>query len=75
MATQTAPTTVADRIAALDWTTLKAELDDVGHAQTPPVLRAAECRALAAEFDDGRFRSRVDMRRHSFGRAAGPRPR
>jgi len=67
MATQTAPTTVADRIAALDWTALTAELDDVGHAQTPPVLRAAECRALAAEFDDGRFRSRVDMRRHRFG--------
>ena len=67
MATQTAPSTVADRIAALDWPGLQAELDDVGHAQTPPVLRAAECRALAAEFDDGRFRARVDMRRHRFG--------
>jgi hypothetical protein len=67
MATQTAPTTVADRIAALDWPALKAQLDAIGHAQTPPVLRGAECRALAAEFDDGRFRSRVDMRRHRFG--------
>ena len=67
MATQTTPTTVADRIAALDWSALKAELDAVGHVQTPPVLDAAECGALAAEFDDGRFRSRVDMRRHRFG--------
>ena len=67
MPTQTAAAPVADRIAALDWPALTAQLDDRGFAQTQPVLDAAECAALAAQFDDGRFRSRVDMRRHRFG--------
>jgi hypothetical protein len=63
----TAGDTVAARIAALDWAALTADLDDRGYAQTPPVYGAAECRELAARFDGGRFRSRVDMRRHRFG--------
>ena len=72
MPTETAPTetaarTVAERIAALDWPALTARLDDVGFVQTPPIYRAAECADLASRFDDGRFRSRVDMRRHRFG--------
>ena len=65
--TQTAAPTVGDRIAALDWPALAAQLDARGFAQTPPVYRAAECRELAAEFDSGRFRSRIDMRRYRFG--------
>jgi uncharacterized protein len=67
MSTQTAAPSVADRIAGLDWPALTAALDERGFAQTPPVYRAAECRELAGEFDGGRFRSRVDMRRHRFG--------
>jgi hypothetical protein len=67
MSIQTAAPSVADRIAGLDWAALTAALDDQGFAQTPPVYRAAECRELAGEFDSGRFRSRVDMRRHRFG--------
>jgi len=67
MPAQTTAAPVADRIAALDWPALTAQLDDRGFAQTEPVLDAAECAALAAQFDDGRFRSRVDMRRHRFG--------
>ena len=67
MPTQTAPAPVAERIAALDWPALTAQLDARGFAQTSPVLDGAECAALAAQFDDGRFRSRVDMRRHRFG--------
>src|SRR6185295_12814680 len=67
MPTQTAAAPVADRIDALDWSALTAQLDERGFAQTEPVLDAAECAALAAQFDDGRFRSRVDMRRHRFG--------
>ena len=67
MPTETAAETVADRIAALDWPALAAQLDDRGFAQTPPVYRAAECRQLAAAFDTGRVRSSVDMRRHRFG--------
>ncbi len=67
MTTETAAPTVAERIAALDWPSLIARLDEQGHVQTPPVYGAAECDALAGEFDSGRFRSRVDMRRHRFG--------
>jgi hypothetical protein len=67
MPAPTVAASVADRIAALDWPALTAQLDDRGFAQTEPVLDAAECAALAAQFDDGRFRSRVDMRRHRFG--------
>jgi uncharacterized protein len=59
--------TVADKIAALDWPALLADLDAQGFAQTPPVYTAAECRELAARFDEGSFRSTIDMRRHRFG--------
>ena len=59
--------TVADRIAELDWPSLTAQLDEHGFAQTPPVYTASDCRELAASFDDGRFRSTIDMRRYRFG--------
>jgi uncharacterized protein len=58
---------VAGRIAALDWPELLGRLDEDGFVQTPPVLTPEERRGLAASFDDGRFRSTVDMRRHRFG--------
>src|SRR3954451_13087630 len=66
MTTQTA-TGVGERIAELDWAGLAARLDDDGFVQTPPVYIAAECRELAAAYDDGRFRSTIDMRRYRFG--------
>ena len=59
---------VAARVAALDWDAIGRALDDVGHAVTPPLLRAEECAALVRMFDDDRrFRSTVDMGRHRFG--------
>src|SRR4051794_23859566 len=59
---------VTDRVAALPWNLLTSGLDERGFAVTPPLLEAAECRELAALFDDGaRFRSTVDMARHRFG--------
>jgi uncharacterized protein len=61
-------TSVADRIAALDWDRLSADLDELGFAQTPPVFEPGECADLGAMFDDeSAFRSTVDMRRHRFG--------
>jgi hypothetical protein len=58
----------AARVAALDWDAIGRALDDVGHATTPPLLRASECHALSEMFDDDRrFRSTVDMGRHRFG--------
>jgi hypothetical protein len=58
---------IADRIAALDWPGLQARLDEDGFAQTPPILTASERAELAGSFDDGRFRSTIEMRRHRFG--------
>jgi uncharacterized protein len=59
---------VASRVARLDWTALRAALDDRGFAVTEPLLDGAECDALAGLFDDEpRFRSTVEMARHRFG--------
>jgi hypothetical protein len=59
--------TVAQRIGDLDWPALTARVDADGFVQTPPVYTAAECRNLAASFEEGRFRSTIDMRRYRFG--------
>ena len=58
---------VAERVEALDWDKLREELDNRGFAVTDQVLGGAECSDLAALFDDGRFRSTIDMARHRFG--------
>jgi uncharacterized protein len=56
-------------LAALDWQSLGASLDATGCALVPRVLGSAECAALAGQYeDDTRFRSRVVMARHGFGR-------
>jgi uncharacterized protein len=60
-------TPIPDRVDALPWADLTAQLDGRGFAVTPPLLTAAECRELAGLFDAGRFRSTVDMARHRFG--------
>jgi len=60
-------TTLDQRVAALDWTALRAQLDERGFAVTPPVLDPGECAELAGLFDGGRFRSTIDMARHRFG--------
>ncbi len=61
--------TVRRRLAALDWRALRADLDARGWARTPPVLTPAECDALNALWsDDERFRKRIDMEGHRFGR-------
>ena len=60
-------TTITRRIDALDWQALREQLDTLGHAVTPPLLDDGECGALAAQFDEGSFRSTIDMARHRFG--------
>ena len=55
-------------VAELDWERIAAELDQTGLALVKRVLAPAECEALAALYQDGRFRSRVVMARHGFGR-------
>jgi hypothetical protein len=57
-----------DRVDALDWAALAAEVNGAGSAQTAPVLMPDECREIAALYDDaGRFRSTIDMARYRFG--------
>nr|WP_208401164.1 2OG-Fe(II) oxygenase [Amycolatopsis granulosa] len=52
----------------MDWPALTRDLNDLGCALTPPILSPAECRELAALYDDpGRFRSTIDMARFRFG--------
>ena len=60
-------TSIQDRVDALDWDELRAQLDGQGHAITPELLTAAECDELSDLFDGGRFRSTIDMARHRFG--------
>lgn len=63
------PAALADRIAGLDWAAAEGELDAYGCARLPGLLTPAECEALARLYDDAhRFRSRVVMSRHGFGR-------
>jgi uncharacterized protein len=51
------------------WPALVAALDECGHIVLRDVLDEAECRCLAALYNDAAaFRSRVVMARHNFGR-------
>jgi len=53
----------------LDWHAIGESLDAHGCATTGPLLSRAECTALAKLYThDDRFRSRVVMARHGFGR-------
>jgi uncharacterized protein len=59
----------AERVAELDWATIRSNLDTYGCAATGVLLNADECTALARAYAaDAGFRSRVVMSRHGFGR-------
>ena len=54
---------------APDWQRIEDDLNQSGCAVLPRLLDAGTCAALAAQYDDAsRFRSRVVMQRHGFGR-------
>jgi hypothetical protein len=55
------------RVDALDWEVLERQLDQVGHALTPVLLEDGECAELSSLFEDGNFRSTIDMARYRFG--------
>ena len=60
---------IAERVAALDWAGLSAQLDQFGCATTGRLLSADECAAISSRYDDDKlYRSRVIMARHGFGR-------
>ena len=62
------PTDIQDRIRALNWSAIEADLDAHGGARTGPLLTPEECGALTDCYgSDGLFRSRVIMARHGYG--------
>jgi len=57
------------RVEAVDWASVSTHLDGYGWAILKTLLTADECEAIAGLYDDDRrFRSRVVMARHGFGR-------
>lgn len=60
--------TLTSRVDAADWRAAEASLDARGYATLADLLSPAECRELAAFYDeDARFRSRIVMARHGYG--------
>lgn len=61
-------TAATERLSAIDWTAVTADLDAQGWAILPRLIDEADCGAMASLYDaeDG-FRSRVVMARHGFG--------
>jgi len=58
-----------DRVARFGWNNVTDELSNQGAAVLETLLTPQECREVAALYaDDRRFRSRVVMARHGFGR-------
>ncbi|HEX4440969.1 MAG TPA: 2OG-Fe(II) oxygenase [Thermoanaerobaculia bacterium] len=58
-----------EAVDALDWPRIEEELDGSGCAVVGSLLSENECRTIAALYgEDARFRSRVVMSRHGFGR-------
>jgi hypothetical protein len=56
-------------LGALDWPAIEHELDAYGCAVAPKLISGEACCELAALYaDDRRFRSRIVMRSHGFGR-------
>src|ERR1700683_2594978 len=64
-----APSGIAPRLDAIDWTQATSDLDAQSCAVLKGLLTPDECRTLSALYpDDSKFRSRVVMGRHGFGR-------
>ena len=60
---------IEERIAGADWERIASDLDGRGHAVIERLLSPDDCDALVALYaDDARFRSRVVMARHRYGR-------
>src|SRR5665213_2437359 len=63
------PPTIVQRLESFHWDTIHAELDAYGSATVAPLLSPEQCKALISGYDnEDRYRSRVVMARHGFGR-------
>src|SRR4029078_8723059 len=59
----------AGRTLAVDWLSAEQVRTHKGFPVLPKLLTPAECKDLSGYYsDDSRFRSRIDMTRHGFGR-------
>jgi hypothetical protein len=59
----------AETLTRIDWDTVRTDLDETGSSVVPGLLDTKTSAALRASYeDDSRFRSRVVMSRHGFGR-------
>jgi hypothetical protein len=68
-ATRSVGDAAADRVVGVDWNATAAALDERGFAVLEKLLTPGECRAVSALYpDESRFRSRVVMSRHGFGK-------
>lgn len=64
-----APPSAAAKLDDADWPRLVAELDERGTAVVPALFDPLCCRRIAGCYDDdAKFRSRVIMARHGFGK-------
>ena len=65
----TRPPGIAQRIESFNWDAINVELDTYGAAVIGPLLSPSQCNTLIDEYDNqDRYRSRVVMARHGFGR-------
>jgi uncharacterized protein len=62
-------TRIAERVKGLDWERVSHELDAQGSARLERLLSPDACQMVAGLYpQEDIFRSRVEMRRHGFGR-------
>ena len=60
---------LADRLARVRWSEVEESLAERPYARLPGLLEPGECQRLIDLYaDEKRFRRRIDMERHRFGR-------
>jgi hypothetical protein len=66
---ETTNTAISQRLASLDWATIRESLGQCGYALTPALLTSSECAALVSLYPSEQpFRSHIIMSRYRFGR-------
>ncbi len=66
---ETSAEAIGARVEGYDWTAASQQLDAFGWAMLPALATAGECAAIGGLYDqERRFRSRIVMARHGFGR-------
>jgi len=69
MSSRSAAPELDARVGAIEWPRVHADLDARGSSVLDALLTPSQCRSIAELYDsDARFRSRIVMARHGFGR-------